>query len=246
LEIFGDFEIPEGSKFGIGSSGLLGDALIEITPPPERNGNFVAAGSTIIGARGAGLSALASAAENLSIKGQLVLDDVHSAMGNIRSAVKKIDNKVLNEDNLKKFDTAMAELATATEALNSKLFTEGNSASVSEMLTNLKQASAKVDVAAAKIGPLLGRGDEVIAALEPSLDRIAKAAIEIEAAVEKASTGSGLLATLLNDSKLKEDLQGFAANLRRSGILRYRDRGVDPDAEDTAPPKKRKGLFRGR
>ena len=31
LEIFADFQIPENAKFTIGSSGLLGDTLIEIT-----------------------------------------------------------------------------------------------------------------------------------------------------------------------------------------------------------------------
>ena len=235
-----------GAKFSIGSSGLLGDTLIEIKAPAERNGEFIPSGAIIEGEASSGLGALASSAEDLSTKGQLVLEDIRAAMKNIGSAVEKVDEKMLADENLKKFDTAMAELSTAMEALNSKVFSEDNSTSLSEMLANLKQASAKLDEASDKVGPILENGDVAIAALKPGIERLAAAAAGVEVAVDKINNGAGLLASLLGDSKLKQDMQIFAANLRRSGILRYKDSAAAPKPASGSSTPRRKGFFGGR
>ena len=113
LEIYDDFQIPEGAKFSIGTSGLLGDAMIEIEVPNDRTGKFIAAGSQIKGERITGLGALASSAESLSNKGQVVLEDVRSALGDIGSAVEKLDQNILREENLQSFNRAVSELADA-------------------------------------------------------------------------------------------------------------------------------------
>ena len=73
LDIYDDFQIPEGAKFSIGTSGLLGDAMIEIKVPDNRTEKFIAPNSKIKGERITGLGALASSAESLSNKGQVVL-----------------------------------------------------------------------------------------------------------------------------------------------------------------------------
>lgn len=242
LEIFDDFQIPEGSSFKIGSSGLMGDSLVEITVPEKRNGVFIGPGTIIEGESSTGFSALASSAENLSQKGQVVLEDVRSALQDIGSAVEKLDQSILREENLKRFDTAVGEMTTALEALNSKVLGDDNTDNLRTMLANLKTASEKVDGAADKLGPMFDEGGEAIAELKPGLEKLANAATSANAAMDKLSSGDGLLAALLEDPKIKRDVEIFVANLRKSGVLRYKDSG-DPASASSNEEPRRKGIF---
>jgi ABC-type transporter Mla subunit MlaD len=253
LEVFRDFQIPTGSEFSIGSSGLLGDSLVQIEASKERDGSFIAPGTIIDGKRGAGLGALASSAEDLSQKGQIVLEDVRDALGDLGSAFEKLDQNILRAENLKRFDTAMAELTTALESLNSGVLTEGNTDNIRDILANLKQASVKMDDAAAKLGPLLDKGDEAMtslkpamASLEPGMQKLYAAAEGAGDAIDKINNGEGLLRALLEDDQLRDEVQLFVTNLRRSGILRYKDTGaedLDNNNDRDSPSGRRKGLF---
>ena len=227
LEIYDDFQIPEGAKFSIGTSGLLGDAMIEIEVPNDRTGNFIAAGSKIKGERITGLGALASSAESLSNKGQAVLEDVRSALGDIGSAVEKLDQNILREENLKSFNRAVAELADALDAINNKVLGDDNTNNLRELLANMKKASIKVDAAAEKIGPILDSGSETISAIEPGLKKLTAAAEGADKAFERINNGGGVLASILKDEELKKDFKGFMANLRKNGILFYKDSSTE-------------------
>ena len=246
LEIFNDFQIPEGSKFGIGNSGLLGDAMIEISVPEERTGEFIPPGTKIDGIRSTGFGALATSAEDLSRKGQVVLGDIQNALGDLSKSLVKLDQDILRDENLKRFDTAMQQLTTALESVNQKILTDDNSTNLKDLLANLKDASAKLDVASEKVAPLLDKGDEAIAALEPGLRKLADAAAGADEAIRKINSGPGALAALLSDPQLKKDVQMFVANLRRNGILRYKD-SQPSEPSDSGPSRgstvRRKGFF---
>ena len=54
LRIYDYVQIPTGSKFTIGSSGLLGDRFVAITPPPGKPTAFIAKGARIEGTRETG------------------------------------------------------------------------------------------------------------------------------------------------------------------------------------------------
>ncbi|SVD93012.1 uncharacterized protein METZ01_LOCUS445866, partial [marine metagenome] len=126
LDIYDDFQIPEGATFSIGTSGLLGDAMIEIKVPDNRTEKFIAPDSKIKGERITGLGALASSAESLSNKGQVVLEDVRSALGDIGSAVEKLNQSILREENLQSFNHAVTELADALDSINNKVLGDDN------------------------------------------------------------------------------------------------------------------------
>ena len=240
LEIYDDFQIPEGAKFSIGSSGLLGDAMIEIQVPNDRTGNFIEAGSRIKGERITGLGALASSAESLSNKGQIVLEDVRSALGDIGSAVEKLDQNILREENLQSFNRAVSELADALDAINNKVLGDDNTNNLHDLLANMKQASIKVDAAAEKIGPILDNGSETNRANETGLKKLTAAAEGAAKAFERINNGGGILSSILKDEEMKKDFKGFIANLRRNGILFYKDnsnKNIEP------PNSRRRGSF---
>ena len=246
LEIFEGFQIPENATFTIGSSGLLGDALIEITVPKERNGKFIKSGSRLIGQRNTDLNALASSAENLSAKGQLVLEDVRGALVDLGSAVGKLDQKILHEENLKNFNVAVREMTAAVEAINNRVLAKDNTDNIRDLLENLKGASSNLDDASAKLQPLLDRGGKAIDSLEEGIEKLSVAAEGVSAVTDKINNGDGLLPALLKDAELKKELQAFLVNLRRSGIIRYRDTSTVDDPVEKKPAARRKGFFGGR
>src|SRR5207237_2760260 len=90
LKIYDYIKIPEGSKFTVGSSGLLGDRFVNVSMPPGVPTKFIPPNSTISGARESGIDDLAREG------GALV--------GDLRGVVQKIDTTVtrLNEDVLSK------------------------------------------------------------------------------------------------------------------------------------------------
>ena len=240
LDIYDDFQIPEGAKFSIGTSGLLGDAMIEIKVPDNRTEKFIAPDSKIKGERITGLGALASSAESLSNKGQVVLEDVRSALGDIGSAVEKLNQSILREENLQSFNHAVAELADALDSINNKVLGDDNTDNLRELLANMKKASVKVDAAAEKIGPILDNGSATISVIEPGLKKLTAAAEGADKAFERINNGSGILNSILKDEELKKDFKGFIANLRRNGILFYKDSSI----RNTEPlNSRRKGSF---
>ena len=246
LEIFSDFQIPENATFTIGSSGLLGDSLIEITVPEERTGKFISSGSTLIGQRNAGLSALASSAENLSAKGQLVLEDIRGALVDLSSAVGKLDQNILHEENLDNFNVAVREMTAAVEAINNRVLAEDNTDNIRDLLGSLKNASSNLDSASEKVQPLLERGGKAIESLEAGIEKLSAAAEGVSSVTDKINNGDGLLTALLKDAELKKELQAFLVNLRRSGILRYRDSSEADEPQKSKPTPRRKGFVGGR
>ena len=240
LDIYNDFQIPQGSTFSVGTSGLLGDSMIEIVVPKDRNGKFIKPESLIKGERVTGLGALASSAESLSNKGQVVLEDVRTALVDIGSAVEKLDQNILREENLQSFNRAVAELADALDAINNKVLGDDNTKNLRDLLANLKNASVKVDDAAAKLGPILESGNDAITSIEPGLKKLTAAAEGADEVFEKINNGSGIFRSLIKDEDIKNDVKGFIANLRKNGILFYKD---NTNLEEPVEKPKRRTIF---
>ena len=89
--------------------------------------------------------------------------------------------------------------------------------------------------------------DSAVSDLRPAIEdarKMANAATKtVESArslVEKATAGDGPLGTLVSDRQTAENLRSLISNLRRSGVLFYKDRPA-PHSETPAPepPKRR-------
>src|SRR3954466_12578036 len=55
LKIYDYIKVPEGSKFTVGSSGLLGDRFVSVTIPPGERKTYIKPNSYITGTREGGL-----------------------------------------------------------------------------------------------------------------------------------------------------------------------------------------------
>ena len=221
-EIFGKYreKIPIGSQFVIATSGLLGDSYISVRPPSERTGEFIEAGAVVDGSLGAGLEQLANSAEPLLNKSQVMLDDARGALADLNAAINKLNESILRDDNLEAINMTVTGIADMFKKLNEDVLTGENTENLRSALDNFRTTSenlvtmsTKLNDASDKIGP----GIESVLAL---VDRA-------DATLDNAVDGDGLLTAILQDPQMKDDLVSFITNLRRYGVLRYRDRPTE-------------------
>lgn len=110
---------------------------------------------------------------------------------------------------LKKFDML-------TSNLNERLLNETNIQNLSDTFGNLKKASISLDGVLVKVGD--------------ATDKAGKAAESLQKVTKNVSDGKGPLGVLLNDKETGDNLKSLIYNMKRSGVLFYRDKPV-PESE---------------
>jgi len=191
LKIYDYVKIPDGSKFTVGSSGLLGDRFVSVTMPSGVPTKFLQPNAYLNGTRETGI------------------DDLTR---DLRGVVQKIDATVtrLNEDMLSK-ETA--------ENLRSSV-------------AHLNEATTAFAESSKKLGGVVDKADS-------AMDSTRKAADDLQKVMSSATQGKGLLAALLTNQELANDLRALVSNLREHGILFYRDSAAKVGSNATPPPKPR-------
>src|SRR5438477_1315838 len=203
LKIYDYVKIPEGSKFMVGSSGLLGDRFVSVTMPPGVPTKFLQPNAYLNGTRETGI-------DDLTREGGALV-------GDLRGVVQKIDTTVtrLNEDVLSK---------QTAENLRSSI-------------AHLNDATTAIADSSKKLGPVVDKADS-------AMDSAKKAADDLQKVLSSATQGKGLLAALLTNQELANDLRALVSNLREHGILFYRDSAAKIDnsgREQAKPPRSQTG-----
>jgi phospholipid/cholesterol/gamma-HCH transport system substrate-binding protein len=189
LQIYDHVKIPVGSRFAVGSSGLLGDRFVTVTPPEGRPTGYVAKNAVIDGARETGI-------DDLTREGGALVND-------LRGTVQKIDTTVdrLNQDTLS--STNMENLKSSME--------------------NLNQATGALAESSKKLDGVIEQADSTMTSAKKAADDLQNAIADARKVLNSASKGKGLVAALLNDQQLANDLHALITNLRAHGVLFYRD-----------------------
>jgi phospholipid/cholesterol/gamma-HCH transport system substrate-binding protein len=204
LRIFGFVKIPAGSRFTVGSSGLLGDRFVAVTAPQRITEDVVPKNSVIEGTRDTGI-------DDLTKEGGALVEDLRKAVQNANEAIEKLTNDALSQTNLDNIKSAIENLNTATTALAvSTQKIDGVLDKANETMESTKKAA-----------------DDLPAAIADARKTI-QAATEL---IQKASTGKGALATLLSNQEFANDLKALISNLRAHGVLFYRDSAAKEQAQ---------------
>ncbi len=203
LRIFDYVRIPTGSKFSVGSSGLLGDRFVSVTMPVGEPTEFVAKDSTIEGTRETGL-------DDLTREGGLAMSDLRSALQNVNTTVSRMNDQALSPENMQNLKASVEHLTTAT-------------ATLAESSKKINQVLDKAD---ATMGSAKKAADEVQAVMVDARKTI-QTATQV---LQEANHGKGLLAALLTNQDLAKDLRALVTNLRAHGILFYRDSATKAEA----------------
>jgi phospholipid/cholesterol/gamma-HCH transport system substrate-binding protein len=203
LRIFGFVKIPAGSRFTVGSSGLLGDRFVAVTAPQHITEEAIQKNSVIEGTRETGI-------DDLTREGGLLVTDLRTAVQNANTAIERLTNEALSQTNLDNIKSAVENLNTATTAL---------AASTQKVDSVFDKANETMDSAKKA-------ADDLPAAIADARKTI-QAATDV---IQKASTGKGALATLLTNQEFANDLRALVTNLRSHGVLFYRDSAAKEEA----------------
>jgi phospholipid/cholesterol/gamma-HCH transport system substrate-binding protein len=230
LQIVEDVRLPKDSTIIVDQSGLLGDCYVDVIPPAQLDqNNLIKPGETVQGGTKPGLA-------QLQQQGTLALNKLTEAFDELKKLSSDLNKNLLNEQNMK---------------------------TLSETFTNLKATSEHLTTSTQKLDGILAKGDGAVDAAKHTFESADKAAADLREAMvdfkkvaenagktmdsartfvdtgtkvlKKAEQGEGALGLLLTDKETAANLKSFAANLKRSGPVFYKDR----EQAATPAPKRR-------
>jgi phospholipid/cholesterol/gamma-HCH transport system substrate-binding protein len=210
LRIYDYVKIPAGSKFTVGSSGLLGDRFVAVTMPPGKPTAFLPVNATIDGARETGL-------DDLTREGGRLVNDLRGTVQNINSTVTRLNQEALSPGNMQNLKASIEHLDQATGAL--------------------AESSKKIDGVVEKTGATMGSAKEASDDLQKAIGDARKTVQAATKMMNEATNGNGLLATLLTNQALAKDLEALISNLRKHGVLFYRDSAAKAEAAHVQEPR---------
>lgn len=112
------------------------------------------------------------------------------------------------------------------------------------LLLELREAVSEIKLIASSMrGGLLSEGNqkslvETLDNLKKSSENFSLASSEARKVIDSAQNGDGLLATMINDREMAQNLKALVINLREHGVLFYRD--SKPKEAKAPEPKKAK------
>lgn len=258
LELFKDVMIPADATFAIGSAGLMGDALVEIKPTGKQTDVFLPHDydKIIEGEKAGSLNDLQSTAKSVGEKVDVVLDDVRVALKEIQTAMTKVNKEALSDSTIQDFKEGMEHLHSTLKRVDDKVLGEENAQTLKQALaefkeaaTSFKNASKSIEDVSKKLDPIITKTDKVMTTADESLQSIKKAADSFAAAAANISSSKGLLGALMNDQRLMSDFRDLIYNFKVNGPLWYKDTAerlraeeFKKQQEEATPPKR--GIFR--
>jgi phospholipid/cholesterol/gamma-HCH transport system substrate-binding protein len=210
LKIYDYVKVPEGTKFTVGSSGLLGDRFVNVTMPPGPPKAYLPPNAHVNGARETGI-------DDLTRSGGALVNDLRGTVQKIDTTVDRLNQDTLSPANMENLKSSMEHLNQATDAL--------------------AQSSKKLD-------GVVEQADSAMASAKKAADGLQNAIGDTRKVLHSATQGKGVVATLLNDQSLANDLHALVSNLRAHGVLFYRDSAATAQSkppEQTKPARQPRG-----
>ena len=189
LKIYDYVKVPEGTKFTVGSSGLLGDRFVVVRPPPGEPKAYLAPNAYIDGTRETGI-------DDLTKQGGALVTDLRGTVQKIDITMDRLNQDTLSQQNMENLKASMEHLNQATGAL--------------------AESTKKLD-------GVIDHADSTMVSAKQAADNLQNAIADTRKVLRDAVQGKGLIAALLNDQALANDLHALITNLREHGVLFYRD-----------------------
>jgi len=109
LKIYDYVKIPEGSKFMVGSSGLLGDRFVSVTMPPGVPPKFLQPNAYLNGTRETGI-------DDITREGGALVGDLRGVVQKIDTTMTRLNEEMLSKQTAENFKSSVAHLNEATGA----------------------------------------------------------------------------------------------------------------------------------
>jgi len=203
LKIYDYIKIPEGTKFTVGSSGLLGDRFVNVTMPPGQRKAYLSPNAYVSGARETGI-------DDLTREGGALVND-------LRGTVQKID--------------------TTVNRLNQDTLSSANMENLKSSMEHLNQATGVLAETSKKLDGVIEKADSTMESAKKAADDLDNTIADTRKLVRTATQGKGLLAAVLTNQELANDLRALIGNLRAHGVLFYRDSAIKIETKPAEPAK---------
>ena len=112
--------------------------------------------------------------------------------------------------------TTVKNINTVVEKLDQTVLSKSELESISTTIKNLQTTTGKLAESSGRFDSLLKTGQE-------TMDSAKKASDEFRALAQQAQTGRGALGMLISNREMADNLRAFILNLRKHGILWYKD-----------------------
>ena len=219
LHIREGIELPKGSYFMIGSSGMLGDKSVVIGLPsgfdykkfdPKNTDKTIRHDSIVPGTQGADFN-------DLTNKGDKNMEKLAATLDELKLTLAKVQSGVLNDENMNNLKDSFASIKSSTD--------------------NIAKASTKIDSVITGAQSAVDSAKDTFSEAKETMATIQGAATEVRTAIadvrgvvatgqtvlKTAQTGQGTLPMLLGNREVADNLRAVIANIRKHGLLFYRD-----------------------
>jgi len=251
LKVDDGVQIDKGSIFQIEQAGIIGDKEIVITPPKHSSQMYLNSGAEVMGSDPGGLELLQNEAEGIAMDTRSLLGDAKGVLAKLESSMDEIRVVVTQMGStMKTVDSVVLKMGTTMDTVNGGLLTEENVNAFGSTLANLDKASASFAEIGGKLDPVMAdlrlaigeiretgkTAQTTIAKMDPALEKLPDVLTSLEgtanratAAIDKIDGKNGALGALVSDQELKTDLKDFVRNLKKNGVLRYKDADEEED-----------------
>lgn len=244
--------LPADAVFQIQSATVLGDKLITVSIPENPTSAVLGNKSMIDGGGAGGLEAiqndaiavagdariLMADARTTLLKFDAALDDIRSVAGRLGETVEQLNSGILSEENLASVNRTLTNVEDASVGARNAsadlkpLMVDARKAinQVTDLAQKAEGTFQEIDTQLANIGPAVKEVPETMRSLQRVANKAEGAVGEAEKTFTKASqtldtlnSSEGLVGTLTKDKEVNTDTKTFIKNLRRHGILGYKD-----------------------
>lgn len=208
VKIFDEIKIPKSAQFKVGTSGLLGDCYISIVMAddfdpkkfdPTDPKQFYADGARIEGKRTPGIA-------ELTRKGADVMDELKTALVKLKETTTDLNHRLdllLSDTNLKNMQGTFANLKTTSDS-----FVDASK----DLNVVIKNAQDAIDATKQTMTTANGAAGDLRGAIG-----------DARKLLRRATEGDGVIAALLSNRALGDNVKALILNLRQRGLLFYRD-----------------------
>jgi len=129
------------------------------------------------------------------------------------------------------------KIDTTVDRLNQDTLSAANMENLKASMQHLNEATSALAQSSKKLDGVVEQADSTMASAKKAADDLQNAIADTRKVVRSATQGKGLVATLLNDQGLANDLHALIANLRAHGVLFYRDSAATTQPKPQEQPK---------
>jgi phospholipid/cholesterol/gamma-HCH transport system substrate-binding protein len=131
------------------------------------------------------------------------------------------------------------DIDVTVNRLNEQALSQANMENLKASIAHLSEATGAFADSSKKLGDVVDKADSVMDSTKKAADGLQDVIADAQKVFQSATQGKGLMAALLTNQDLANDLRALISNLRAHGVLFYRDTAakIDMNAREKTKPR---------